>query len=85
MDFYAAVFYALYLPLLYLFVDDTIVVVVVIIVVVVDVIIVVVVVVIVVGVVVTVVLHRKRQTAYLPGFQVWRLDRPYPQRDVSSV
>ena len=37
------------------------------------------------GVVVTVVLHRKRQTAYLPGFQVWRLDRPYPQRDVSSV
>ena len=82
MDLYAAVFYALYLPLLYLFVDDTIVVVVVIIVVVVDVIIVVV---IVVGVVVTVVLHRKRQTAYLPGFQVWRLDRPYPQRDVSSV
>ena len=34
------------------------------------------------SVVVIVVLHRKCQTAYLP---VWRLDRPYPQQDVSSV
>ena len=34
------------------------------------------------SVVVIVVLHRKRQAAYLP---VWRLDRPYPQQNVSSV
>ena len=28
-------------------------------------------------------LPRKRHTSYLPAFQVWSLDRPHPQRDVS--